>query len=300
MTVTRRLLALVAVVVGCLAVVVVWLYPSRADFNPANISWNGLSGFAGEYRIIPLPSLVPLPAHDSGGNVLVIIPYRPVSRADTARIKRFLETDGVVMLLDDFGFGNQVLAGVGLSARFAGAALLDPLFHYKNRWLPKIITVPLLPSGGTLILNHATALAKTSGMTVIAQSSAYAFLDLNRNGRADPGEPGGPLPVAAWERVGGGVLVAVADPSLLVNSMLDLGENREFVRRVLHLAGEHPRVFLDEGHLPMTRLDRAKVALRSARAAITTVPVLLMLLLAGIMGPLVTLFREEPSNAGSR
>jgi hypothetical protein len=281
----RRTLIAALLVAGALGTLAVWFYPSRADFQPANPQWNGLSEFAREWRVIPLDSLSLLPRNVLG-TALVVIPYQAVAHAEVARIRRFLEGGGVVMLLDDFGFGNQVLQGLGLQARFASAPLLDPLFNYKNRWLPEIAPVSILPPGGVVILNHASALTRTWGMTVVARSSRYSFLDLNENGAADASEPRGPLAVAAWARVGRGVLFVASDPSFLINGMLGLGSNRQFVRQVLRFAGDHPRVFLDQAHLPALSLDRARAALRSARGLIASPPVLVAVLLVSAAGPL--------------
>ncbi len=293
----RRLLAGAAIAAVCVGVLTVWLYPSRADFRPTNPYWNGLSDAAGEWRMTSLPSLDLLP-RAPGGTAVVIIPYRPVGGADIMRIRRYLEDGGVVVLLDDFGTGNQILEGVGLSARFAGSPLLDPLFNYKNQRLPKIPYVFILPVGSAVILNHATALTKTSGMTVVAQSSRYSFLDRNGNGRADPSEPRGPFAVAGWTRVGRGVLFAASDPSFLINSMIGLGDNRRFARQVFRLAGEHPRIFLDEAHLPAEMLDRTKAVLQSARTAIGYPVALLTILLAGAVAPLAMMLRRWDTDAG--
>lgn len=293
----RRVLAPVALVVGCLSIIAIWFYPSHADFRPANPDWNGLSEVAGEWRVTRLDSLTLLPAGPRG-TALVVIPYRPVSQVDVARINRYLTDGGVVVLLDDFGFANQVLGGLGLRVRFAGPPLLDPLFKYKNRWLPKITDVAILPPGSTVILNHATALSETSGMAVAARSSAYAFLDLNNNGVADPREPRGPFVTAAWTKVGGGVLFVASDPSFLINGMIGLGDNRQFARQILRFAGERPRVLLDEVHLPSETLDQARTMLRAIRAAVASPVGVLAAAFIAVTAPLAILLRRWDGNAG--
>jgi len=293
----RRVLVVAVLVAGGLGALAVWVYPSRADFQPTNPGWNGLSEFVREWRVTPLDSLSLLP-QDPLGTVLFVIPSRTVARADIERIGRYLKSGGVVMLLDDFGFGNQVLGGLGLRARFDAAPLLDPLFNYKDRWLPEITDVSILPPEGVVILNHATVLTGTSGMTVVARSSRYSFLDLDGNGVADPGEPRGPLAVAAWVRVGRGMLFAASDPSFLINGMLGLGRNRQLVRQVLRFAGDHPRVFLDEAHLPAEARDRARMALRSARSLIASPGILVAVLLVSVAAPLALVLRRWGADAG--
>jgi hypothetical protein len=286
-------------VTGGLVILLVWFYPSHTDFRPTNPFWNGLDDFAGDSRLISLASLALLPSEPEG-TVVVVIPYRPVSGTDAACLKRYLEGGGVVVLMDDYGFGNQVLMGLGLSMRYAGTSLLDPLVHHANRWLPKITDISILPSESTIILNHATALIETAGMTVVARSSRYSFLDSNGNGRVDQGEVRGPFAVAAWTKFGKGVLFVISDPSLLINAMISLGDNRRFMSRVFQLAVDHPRVFLDEAHLPAAPIDHAKTLLRSAQAAIATPEGLLTVLVVGVVVPVVAMTRGRSGNARPR
>ncbi len=293
----RRTVAAALLIAAGLGVLAMWFSPSRADFQPTNGQWNGLSEFVREWGVTPLDSLGLL-AQDPLRTVLVVIPYQAVTRDDVTRIRRYLEGGGVVALFDKFGSGNQVLQGLGLRARFADAPLLDPLFNYKNRWLPEILQVSVLPPGGLVVLNHGTALTETSDMTVVAHSSRYSFLDLKGTGVADPSEPRGPLAVAAWTRVGRGVLVVASDPSVLINAMLGLGSNRQFVQALLRFAGDHPRVFLDDAHLPALPLDLAKAALRSPRRLIASPPVLLAVLLLSAAGPLALTLRRWNTDAG--
>ncbi len=286
----RRLVVWVTLTAAVLGVVAVGFYPSPTDFRPDNPSWNGLSGAAHAWQMAPLPSLARLPT-DPRQTATVIIPYRPMSRADAVRIARYLQRGGVVIVSNNFGTGNQLLEEAGLSVRFSGAPLLDPLVHYRSLWLPRILDVPVLPAGSALVLNHATALTGTGAMRVMARSSRYSFLDLNGNGRADRGEPQGPFAVAAWGRVGAGILVAVSDPNLLINSMIGLGENRAFVREAFRLAGDHPRIFLDDSHLPANTLDDAKAALGALRDAPGHSVALLVILVLGIAAPLAVTLR---------
>jgi len=58
-------------------------------------------------------------------------------------------------------------------------------------------------------------------------------------------------------------LIAVSDPSILINGMIDLYDNRPFFERLLEIHGVE-KVFLDISHLPTSRLDRAKSCLREA------------------------------------
>jgi hypothetical protein len=148
--------------------------------------------------------------------------------------------------------------------RFTGQPLLDPLFDYRNKWLPKITDFTSTPASAnvsSIVFNHATALNGTSDVSVIASSSSFSFLDVNANGAWDDGEPTGPLPVAAYVKVDQGYVVTVADPSLLINGMVSLDDNLRFVTNVVSISGGNPQVFVDQSHLPKAVLDDAKAGL---------------------------------------
>ena len=115
----------------------VWFYPPTGDFKVKNPFWNGLSALSQQGKIMILNSLDNLPSIGKGSAFLVV-PYMQFSDAELAQIRSYVSTGGTLVLLDDYGFGNQVLASLGLNMKFTGQPLLDPLFDYNNKWLPKI------------------------------------------------------------------------------------------------------------------------------------------------------------------
>ena len=248
-----------------------WVYPSSTDFAPANPYWNGLADASGRFRITTVSSLRALPAQ-GGGTVLIVIPYVLLPSGDLDTVAKYVESGGVLVLMDDFGFGNDVLARLGLRARLAGQILVDPLFNHKSRRFPRISEFlgPVSSGVESIVLNHATVIRVTGGMTVVARSSPVSFLDVNGSGRRDPDEPGGPFAVAALARVGAGYVVLVSDPSIILNSMLDLAQNRRFLQNVFRLAGDNARIYLDGAHLPHAPLDVVKDRLAGARDLLDT------------------------------
>lgn len=292
----RRFVAIVAIAASALSGLVAWAYPSRTDFRPPNPFWNGLGRFASEWHVARLRSLAQLP-EDPRATAVVVIPYRGVAQADGERLRRYVDAGGVLVLLDDYGFGNHVLDALGLRLRLTGEPLVDPLFYQKNRRLPKITDLPALRAPSTMVLNHATSLAEASGATVLARSSAYSFLDLNGDGDWGEDEPRGPFPVAASVSLGKGTVAVIADPSLLINGTIELGDNRAFLRQVVRLAGERPQVFLDEAHLPAARLDVAKDAIGVAQSRVADPVTLLVLVVVALAAPVGTaLFRRRRSS----
>ena len=176
-------------------------------------------------------------------------------------------------------------------------SLVDPLFAYKNRYLPRIVDFPGPLSEGvvSIVLNHATAIAQTGGMTVIARSSVASFLDTQGTGKRDYRATGGPFPVAAVGRAGSGYVVLISNPSILMNGMLHIGQNARFLQNVFALGGLDARVYLDTAHVPHAPLDIAKGRLTRAREFLRTVPIAFATTAIAVAVPLAkraTLYRR--------
>ena len=78
------------------------------------------------------------------------------------------------MILDDYGYGNQLLSKLENGMRFANQPLMDSLFCQQASWLP-LATVATDNSNradtGTVLLNYATALVECEDAKIIARSS---------------------------------------------------------------------------------------------------------------------------------
>ncbi len=243
----------------------VWFYPTTRDFDPENPFWNGSKNSVKLIEAKPIDNLNELP-ESSEKAVLIEIPYEPLSEQELVKLSDFLTDEGVLILMDDYGYGNMLLEHLDLSVRFANTPLLDPLFCYKNKWLPKITNVSQTLGVECIVLNHATALVNVSKeVEVVAWSSSFSFLDTDGDSYWSEGEPIGPLPVSALTRVGGGLLILVSDPSILINSMIDMADNRMFLSALIDLGGRGREVLLDTSHVPETTLEEAKAVLKSVR-----------------------------------
>lgn len=292
---SRRFLAAVASITLLIVALTLWEYPSSTDFATSNPYWNGLRQVGRQFGVTNVRTLNLLP-RQARGTALVVIPYVSPSSSDLDALTRYVQDGGVLILMDDFGFGNAVLARLGVSARLGGQVLVDPLFNFKNSRFPRIVEFsagPVSEGVGQLVLNHATAIRDAGGMTVVARSSLASFLDVNENGQRDADEAGGPFAVAAVERVGAGYLVLVSDSSILLNSMLDLAQNRRFVENLFRLAGDGAQVYLDQAHLPRAPLDMAKEGLARFREALAIPLIAFAVIGVGLVLPLAMLLRPS-------
>lgn len=261
-----RFLGLLSLGTAGIITLTAWFFPTSSHFGAQNPFWNGLKDFEKEFLATPLESLNALP-QNAEGSVLLLIPYLKPTDANVARLRAYLEGGGVLILADDYGYGNTVLEGLGVSARFSGALLLDPLFNYRTSYFPLATNLepsPLTSEVSSLALNYASAL-EGEDLNVVAYSSPFSYLDLNYDGDRNNSEPVGPLPVAGQLVVGTGRLILLADPSIFINTMLAAEDNRQFVQNLLGSAGTDPLLFIDQAHLPSSRLEQTKAALASLR-----------------------------------
>ena len=244
----------------------VWFFPSNVDFRLENKFWNGASEtLSGPFRLVE--SLTDAPA----GSTLLLIPYVDFTVSELQTVKDFVVQGGTLILADDYGYGNRVLEFLGFKARFSGRPLLDPLVNYKNQWFPRIVHLndsPLTEGIENLVLNHATALMNVPADEVIAQSSAFSYLDLNANEKQEADEPNGPHPVISRHSLGGGQVNLVADPSLFINSMSGIEDNHQLIQNIATLNTTPPLV--DQTHLTPSTLHQTKDLLASARGSLAS------------------------------
>ena len=261
----------VVVLILAISLLCIWFYPSVQDFMASNIMWNGIRNFSSEFSADNIDSLDDLPDSPEKA-VLVAIPYLEYTNEELLKMKRFVDGGGTLLLMDDYGYGNSVLAYLGMGVRFTNTPLLDPLFCYKNQWLPRITDfAPGVKESGinVVMLNHATSLTNVEETEAIAWSSSASYLDINESGSWDQEEPKGPFAVAAQFRFGRGTLALVSDPSVTINALLDRDDNYSFIRYLTHYEGEQNRILIDRSHLTKAPLDVSKTRLLGARKVLT-------------------------------
>ena len=254
--------------VGVLAIIVlVWAHPAGRDGSVLNQGWNGLSDACSALDGRPLYSydeldVVKLPA------TLVVIPRVMVDTADVQVMGEFVEAGGTMILLDDFGFGNEVLAGLGAKLRFAGAPIMDPLFCYRDAAIPRVECLGIGGEGkpDELVLDFGTWMESVENTDVWARSSFFSYGDVDGDGRQDAGEPDGPFPVGVVFFLGDGEVVVISDSSVLLNGVISIGANAEVVQEFVH--GE---VMFDQVYLPDDDVDSSKASLNRMSGGVGSV-----------------------------
>jgi len=243
--------------------------PSQDDFDLNNPYWNGLSKF--KSRVDPaftlgLKELLSEEVNPSGSVLFLIGPSKPFTKAEASAVKAFLESGGIVVVMDDYGSGNELLAELGIQASFTGHELRDPLFRGKDSRLVRVMDLRAslyTVNVSSLMLNCATTLwisTEVKESEVLAYSTRFSYLDENWNGLPDEGEPTGPFPVMASIAYDNGTLILVSDSSLFINAMIDEADNNKFMSDL----AAYRQVLIDASHSEVSRLTLFKAGLAEA------------------------------------
>ena len=237
----------------------------------------------------------------SGSNetiAVVLSPAEAYNDSEAAAVERFVRDGGTLLVAEDYRpHGNALLEAVGAQARVTGVPLRDERNAGPSPAFPKtrpIETHPLTSGVDELMLNHGTTV-EPGNATVLVESSAYSYLDRNRNEELDDTESLARRPVVTAESVGEGSVVVVSDPSVFLNAMAERGDNAAFTRAVVT---SHDAVLLDVSHSPaLPPLVTLRLALEGSGVALFLAGTLSVLALFALVGPsgLARRLETEPS-----
>lgn len=199
---------------------------ARAEpFDAARPGWDSLSvlvGLAraelGPARVVVSPQLDYSTLAPEDALVLV----HPVGDLDLASLSRFLHEGGRIVLLDDFGDGDTLLAHFGMMRRPLG----EPSQTLGNRMHLPIARPsgyhPTVADVDQVVLNHASCIDHPDLSSVLEVETRL----------------GEKKAVAVAGAVGKGRLLAVSDSSVFLDSMLRFPGNETFARAVVRYAVE--------------------------------------------------------------
>jgi hypothetical protein len=244
---------------------VAYYWPIQEAYHPLNHDWNGCSRIANTTSNTTLLMSYDRPLPNSTSLLAIIGPSVNFTEHESSNIDRFLADGGTVLLADDFGTGNSLLEGLNVSARFSKEPLADLYYYSKNPDFPIISN--LSPSPATDNLNAIVLdrpsyinIGNSSSVTKIGSSSPFSFIDLSGNGRPLTNENINPYTVLATVRIGRGIMLLVADPSMFINNMIGIYGNMRLFQNALKMGGSS--VIFDTTHLARAALTDLRIALR--------------------------------------
>ncbi|MFC6723304.1 DUF4350 domain-containing protein [Halobium palmae] len=240
--------------VGLGIALVVAASTSGAAFGVYNPTWDGASDLRGvaddmdAENEIALNTTAYRRASSNGTIAFVLSPDRGYDQGDKDRLVSFVRNGGTLVVAEDYGStGNSLLDALDVTTRFDGRPVRDERYNYRSPAIPVARNVSnhtLTRNVSRLTMNHGTAL-QPNNATVLVSTSEFAYLDRNGNGELDDDESLQQRPIVTVESVGAGQVIAVSDPSLFINAMLDRSGNRQFTENLLE---RHERVLLDYSH----------------------------------------------------
>ncbi|MBX7192914.1 MAG: DUF4350 domain-containing protein [Sandaracinaceae bacterium] len=279
------------------------------DFATTNAQWNGLSGVLDVAREedadLVVVSHLDLGTLTPSDGLLVVYPDEPLPTDD---LSNFMRAGGRVAVADDFGAAETFFRAfrIGRGEPHPDAPSILRLRGNRELLVARPITDhPLTEGVGAVVTNHPRVLFHAELQPILAVGERDA--------------------VVLAGAVGEGRLVAIGDPSVLINNMLELEGNRRFASNLLlYLRGDaHGRIYLLEpggelaGRYGEPGADRPLHDLRALLERISSfelpplalrilafsVVVILLILVAGVLPRTSpyradSMFREEPVAGG--
>jgi hypothetical protein len=207
-----------------------------AEYDPYSQAWNGMASFVGlaegmGFSVDVRDSLEwdSLEARD------ILFLVFPLHRVDPAKLAAYVQAGGNVVIADDFGDGKEAMQAMGLlrieveqarSSRFYEGRMYAPIANARGDH-------PLSREVGDVVTNHPAVMTRVEGATTIVGLDEGAI-------------------VVAGER-GFGKYVAVSDPSIFINRMMQFPGNVQLTGNIFN--------WLDRGN----RRARNIVLLRGKR-----------------------------------
>ncbi|MGN6104109.1 MAG: DUF4350 domain-containing protein [Kofleriaceae bacterium] len=214
-----------------------------ADYDPRSQAWNGMAQFVGLAEGIgfEVQAVSSLEWSELSASEILVLIY-PLQRVDPARLGAFVQAGGNVVIADDFGEARDAMRDLGL-LRAESVVPQASRYHNDQPWAPIANgrgDHPLAEDVGEVVTNHPAALTQVEGAATVV-----AF----ENGAV----------VVAGER-GSGRFVAISDPSIFINRMMQFHGNVTLAHNLLRWldrGGRARRVVLLRGDVPMYGEPRA-------------------------------------------
>jgi hypothetical protein len=188
----------------------VWSSTALAGDYDLSSNWNGLSMLVSQAQEagceVSAPGLLDWSVVGPSDVLWLIYPEVAV---DGMRLKRFLSQGGRVLVADDFGAASDALQALEIRRSHTAIGAEVPRFR-NHAFMPiakNMLATELGRSSDELVANHPARFESSLPYT-------YGFSD------------GSGLVVEG--QVGTGYFVALSDPSVLINNMLEIDGNRAF------------------------------------------------------------------------
>jgi hypothetical protein len=206
---------------------VAWAQAARTDYAADDRGWNGLHGLIELARELTVdlhaPEKIDMAEVRAGDGILVVYPLRP---PPASQLIAFVSAGGRLGIADDFGAGGALLADLGVSRSDAPPRTARRLRGNLNLLIATATDPhPLNVGVTTLVTNHPA---------VLRHPALHAVFGFDHGKSA----------VALAGVVGAGRVVALGDPSVLINNMLAFRDNRRFAQNLMRYLSQGGKLWL--------------------------------------------------------
>ena len=224
----------------------VQLTANTMEFSRYNTGWNGTSSFFSDldrHTVSEISGPSQLSSYRGNTTLLIIAPERSPTQAEISAYRTFISEGNTLVLIDDFGTGNEILAGIGSRIRILPGNLSSADREFSDPYSVVVYAVSnatFLDPGDSMVLDRAAAL---DGGTPLMMTSVLSWIDLNGDKRITSNEPLGNFAVMVQEAAGNGNIIVLSDPSIFTNSMYEAGtthDNRNIIHRLTGQRGPGP------------------------------------------------------------
>ena len=258
------------------------LTSNNLEFSQYNTGWNGTSVFflgLDRHRVTDIIDPAGLAPYRNTTLLLIIAPERLPSVQETAAYRSFLERGNTILLADDFGTGNAILRGIGSRIVILPGNLSSIDRAYNDPYA--VVAYPVANVSpvrliSAILLNRPAPL---EGGDPLLTSSIMSWIDTNGNKRIDRDEMMGRFAVMAKEKIGGGEIIVLSDPSIFINSMQGLDakwDNRQLIGNLVDRADP---VLIDQMNSRTTGTEGMSTILHVMKTSLSTEIVLIIVLL---------------------
>lgn len=232
------------------------------EFSRYNVGWNGTSNLAAE-EVRDLRGL------DPQTTLLILAPDVSFTADEIGYLRAFLDSGGRVLIADEEGNANRLLADLGSAIRVRPGNLASlERDHVDPGLFTGYVTGNATMFAGveTVLLNRPAAV---TGGEPLLETSILTWDDGDGDGRIGGSETFGTAIVCARE----GNLTVLGDASLFVNAML--AENPKFIENIqpVLIDAAHSRTGTTNPIINAIARARETPAAAAALAALAVLPV---------------------------
>lgn len=187
------------------------------EYSRYNTGWNGTSDFFGRIADSKLITDAGTLANLNDTTLLVVAPSANFTGEG---LSNYLDNQNTLIILDQDGNANSFLQSIGSTIAVHNEPVRSVNMEYRDTGLFRAETlVNIFGTNVTnLFFNYPTYV---TGGTTVVQTSPLAWVDTNGDNTPNANETLKVYSLITSETIKNGKVIVVADPSLLVNNMLN-------------------------------------------------------------------------------